>query len=325
VACTEINVHSPCQEQFTVIRDHGSLPFTKVPTAIARAPTFILVVTGGGEHDPGQPAPNHGTFVKNIDTLVDTTLVHGSELQWVDGPTLIKGMPPVWLDPTDTPGYSPIPIIPDDNIPGWPIIKSQDGKYDPTKREVGSFFGKIWHLPFWNERANAMTSWLQKVRGIASGKEKESAAVQNNLVSTMYFAQSYILPTFNNQTVFCDDNISNKDVDPTKNKYISGACPSEDFIDSLQPVDAETTPIKIPRSTSIVPIAYSGLDFWNQDYNPIMGGPKWMDYYLTGTVYGGDGVGTEGGNNAIPTLNRFQNPHPDCPPDCPSSPKAWAN
>jgi len=56
-----------------------------------------------------------------------------------------------------------------------------------------------------------------------------------------------------------------------------------------------------------------------------MGGPKWMDYYLTGTVYGGDGVGTEGGNNAIPTLNRFQNPHPDCPPDCPSSPKAWAN
>jgi len=123
-----VQSYAPSPPTLTVIRDHGSLPFTKVPTAIARAPTFILVVTGGGEHDPGQPAPNHGTFVKNIDTLVDTTLVHGSELQWVDGPTLIKGMPPVWLDPTDTPGYSPIPIIPDDNIPGWPIIKSQDGK-----------------------------------------------------------------------------------------------------------------------------------------------------------------------------------------------------
>jgi hypothetical protein len=302
----------------TVIRDHGSLPFTKVPTAIAGAPTFILVVTGGGEHDPGQPAPNHGTFVKNIDTLVDTTHVPGSELQWVDGPTLIKGMPPVWLDRTDIDGTSPLPIIPDDNIPGWPIIKSQDGKYDPKKREVGSFFGKIWDLPFLNDGSNAMTSWLQKVRGIASGGGTDT--VQNNLVSTMYFAQSYILPTFNNQTVFCDDNISNKDVDPTKNKYISGACPSEDFIDSFQPLSSDPTPIKIPRSTSIVPIAYSGLDFWNKGYNPIMGGPKWMDYYLTGTVYGGDGVGTEGGNNAIPTLNRFQNPDPN-PPDT----KAWAN
>ena len=308
----------------TVIRDHGiKQKFTKATTAIAGAPTLKVVVTGGGEHDPGQPAPNHGTFVKGIETRIEAvgpTLIKGMP-SWVDGPKLIKGMPPVWFDTFfDPQGTNPYPIIPDDNTPGWPIIKSQDGKYDPTKREVGSFFGKIWHLPFWNERANAMTSWLQKVRGIASGKEKESAAVQNNLVSTMYFAQSYILPTFNNQTVFCDDNISNKDVDPTKNKYISGACPSEDFIDSLQPTWGNYTPIKIPRSTSIVPIAYSGLDFWYRDYNPLMGGPKWMDYYHTGTVYGGDGVGTEGGNNAIPTLNRFQNPDSNSPDT-----KPWAN
>ena len=134
----------------------------------------------------------------------------------------------------------------------------------------------------------------------------------------MYFAQSYILPTFNNQTVFCDSNITGKN-DPTKNIYISGSCPSEDFIDSRQPQgfpgdQNPPIPIKIPRSTSIVPISNAGLDFWagvaNDDFTNLVGGPKWMDYYLIGTTYGGDGVGLEGGNTANPTLNRFQNPGP---------------
>jgi len=308
-----------------VMRDHGSLKFTKVTTAIAGAPTFNLIVTA-----------NHGTFVKGIETRIEGVgLVSPS---YVDGPTLIKGMPPVWTHPVDTDRDVPNPIVnrknsddEEDSEASWPIIKSQDGKYDNKNRQVGSFFGKIWDLPFDYQKGEvdasgqAMTSWLQKVRGIASGGGSTmSAASQNNLVSTMYFAQSYILPTFNNQTVFCDSNITGKN-DPTKNIYISGSCPSEDFIDSRQPQgfpgdQNPPIPIKIPRSTSIVPISNAGLDFWSQSYDPIMGGPKWMDYYLTGTVYGGHGVGTEGGNTAIPTLNRFQKPT-----DGSDVPNPWAN
>ena len=75
----------------------------------------------------------------------------------------------------------------------------------------------------------------------------------------------------------------------------------------------KATKYKVPKE-NVVPITNAGLDFWagvdDDDFTNRVGGPKWMDYYLIGTTYGGDGVGLEGGNTANPTLNRFQNPGP---------------
>jgi hypothetical protein len=397
-----------------------------------------------------------GMFVKEMKTTFQTpppnsstiSIIPGSKLTGVSGPHLKTAFPPLARGVPYSAGggedepTNPTPIIPGPKQPMWPIIKSQDGKYDHTKRQVGSFFGKIWDLPFDYQKGEvdasgqAMTSWLQKVRGIASGGGSTmSAASQNALVSTMYFAQSYILPTFNNQTVFCDASLNTAGIDfvlgvlaqnisqplpqipaaimqgmtvsqaqsgttatgkvksvvrdpvgggtitvtaetgmfvkemtttfqpsssnsspisipgsyityvsgfdpgHSKNIYISGACPLETYQDggystqgwissewdetqdpdffcfppAIDGCFAKATKYKVPKE-NVVPITNAGLDFWAGgaafSSSDRVGGPKWMDYYLIGTTYGGDGVGLEGGNTANPTLNRFQNPGP---------------